>query len=303
MKIAIIDCGTNTFNLLIVEKKDSGSFENMHGSKIPVRIGKGGLNEGEILPDAMERAIKAIITHNHRIVKENCESVYIFATSAIRSASNGNFFCEEVKRLTGHVVNVISGEEEARLIFAGVKGSGVLTDEPTLIMDIGGGSCEFIVSVQKNPVFHASYEIGVSRLLDMFTPEDPISLQTIKRVEEYLEPILEPVIQASGKNSVQILVGSSGSFDTFSDLLHSDNKLKSRHKNFSTYGAEEFKSLYDNVITSTYKERLEMKGMAEFRAEMIVMSVIAVDIIIKKVNIYQIHSCRYSLKEGILFSL
>jgi exopolyphosphatase/guanosine-5'-triphosphate,3'-diphosphate pyrophosphatase len=130
MKIAIIDCGTNTFNLLIVEKNNAGEFRNMHGAKVPVRIGKGGLNEGEILPDAMERAVNAIVTHNQAIQKEKCDKVYIFATSAIRSASNGIYFCTEVKKLTGHDVNVISGEEEARLIFAGVKGSGVLTDKP-----------------------------------------------------------------------------------------------------------------------------------------------------------------------------
>ena len=120
MRTAIIDIGTNTINLLVVDQ-NSQTYHILHESKYPAKLGKGGINQGILLPEAMERGVEALETHLRVIKDFNVESIFTIATSAIRNSANGAEFCGMIKEKFGLDVRVINGEQEAQLIFDGVK--------------------------------------------------------------------------------------------------------------------------------------------------------------------------------------
>lgn len=298
-RIAVIDCGTNTFNLLIADVTTTGT-EIIFSTKIPVRIGKGGLNNGFILPDAEERALHALVTHKETADSYQVTDIFCFATSAFRNAENGKDIAQKIKNLTGIELQIISGIDEAKLIYEGVKSSGALNDANVLIMDIGGGSCEFIYANDSQFHHAQSFEIGVSRLFDKFPMSNPPKLNEIETVYEYLIDTLQSLFQAVPTNGPTILVGSSGTFDTFKDIYLAAHPTMEYNQKFLDISTDNFLEMYEKISQSTLQERLQIPGMSAFRAEMMVASVVSVNTIIKHYNFPTIRTCSYSMKEGIL---
>ena len=133
MRIAIIDLGTNTFNILIVKINHIKSYTNLYQSKISVKLGEGGINKNYIEPVPFQRGIEALKTYKETMERFYVEKVFAFATSAIRSASNGKEFVEAAKREAGIDVTMISGEKEAELIYYGVRNALKFSDKASLI--------------------------------------------------------------------------------------------------------------------------------------------------------------------------
>lgn len=299
MIAGIVDCGTNTFNLLVAALNSDG-YEILHASKIPVRIGKGGLNQGHILPEAEERAMEALRKHKQTAQTYGAETMHIFATSALRNAANGKDIALRARQELGLDIHIISGLEEAALIYRGVCSSGALSSKNALIMDIGGGSCEFIYGNAGGFSFAQSFEIGVSRLVDRFTLSDPALPGETEAIATYLNQTLEPLYQAVKADDPLILVGSSGTFDTFKDMYLALHPGSNAGKPYLDLPSAEFARMYTQITGSTLAQRLQIPGMAAFRAEMMVASVVAVNTIMEHYDFPLIRTCAYSMKEGIL---
>jgi len=305
-RTAIIDLGTNTFNLLIVDiDKVNRTYETVFQTKIPVKLGEGGINQNFIQPNAFQRGINALITYKQTIASYNCNHTIAFATSAIRGASNGIDFINEAKQQSDISIQAISGEKEAELIYYGVKQAVELNDTYSLIMDIGGGSTEFIIANRNGAVWKQSFLLGVSRLLEKFKPSEPISESEIKLVQEYLAQELIPLTEALNKYNVTELVGSSGSFDSLAEMIAYKfyNISIIYNKTEYVFKMANFNDIYNQIIKSTKEERLQMKGLLEMRADMIVLSVILVQHILQSYSISQMRLSTYSLKEGMLYEL
>lgn len=298
MRIAIIDLGTNTFNLLI---RDTESGLTLYNNKIPVKLGSGGITDGRIADDAFNRGIEAMISHRSTAADYNADIILAFATSAVRSANNGDEFVKEIFEVTQIKVEVIGGLREAELIFKGVQQAVEIGDEPVLIMDIGGGSTEFILG-NKHEVFWAnSYELGVTRLLDLFKPHNPILPQQAMQLREYIKSALEDLMEAYQKYPARMLIGSSGSFDTLYDILalrHGRAPLQSGQISGS-FDEGELRILINDLIAATTEERLEMPGMLEMRAEMIHLAGIQIALVLDLLSIDKIRLSTYSMKEGV----
>lgn len=302
MRVAVIDCGTNTFNLLIAEFTQD-NYAIIHASKVAVKIGKGGINNCEILPDAMNRAMKALVHHRMTINEFGVDKTLVFATSAVRSADNKDEFVRRARAEADLDVTIISGEREAELIYEGVKNSGSLNEETCLLMDIGGGSCEFIVCNKEKAFARFSFEIGVSRLIDKFYPSNPMTWGEAEAMKNYLNETLAPLFEQTSQYKPTFLVGSSGTFDTFTDILLAQKEKNEPKPTEFTYSVNDFTQIHDKIIKSTLDERLTIPGMAAFRAEMITASVVAVKCITDHYHFEKIKSSAFSLKEGILFAL
>jgi len=305
MKIGIIDLGSNTFNLLIAEIDDRGGYKPLYRSKVGVKLGEGGFERNYITEAAMERAFVALQAQLAAIQNQYCDRVLAFATSAIRSASNGAQFVEKVKETLGITIHIISGDREAEMIYHGVQLSGSLSQEAQLVMDIGGGSTEFIICNEDEIFWKRSYELGVSRLLEKFNPEDPISPETIARLESFLDVQLVDMYKASAEWKVKGLIGSSGSFDTFSDLLSmrkGDYEIQLEQPSWPLEKAA-LRSELDTLIRSTRHQREMMPGMLPLRVNMIVLSALFVRLMFKHLPFESARLSRYSLKEGVLFDV
>ena len=165
-RIAVIDLGTNTFHLLITETGDTIVPGNICKETIPVKLGEGGINQRLINPEAFQRGIRAIERFAELISLHQVSDIKAMATAAIRSASNGHDFISAIKDRTGIEVEVIDGDKEAGLIYAGVREAVHLSAETSLIMDIGGGSVEFILCNAEKVFWKKSYPMGAAKMMD-----------------------------------------------------------------------------------------------------------------------------------------
>ena len=305
MIIAIIDLGTNTFNLLIVEVFDDNSYKQISKTKLEVKLGEGGINRNFITPLAFERGMNALREHKRSIEKYKAEKIIAFATSAIRSSSNGAEFIRKVKRDIDLEVKILSGEQEAEFIYYGVRQALDLRSEATLIMDIGGGSNEFIIANNSEIFWKQSLDLGAARLLEKFNPSDPITLEELKRIEDHLRLTLFPLFYALEKYPVKELIGSSGSFETFAEMIaykkYTPEILKGKTEYI--FDINDFHDIYQQIIKSTTKERLHTKGLIKMRVDMIVISGIFVNFILSSFNIKKMRLSTYALKEGVLWKL
>lgn len=302
-KIAVIDLGTNTFHLLIanVTGKD---FDILLRERISVRIGKNGINKGLITKNAQTRALKALHNFKKNIDHFQVDQVYATATSAIRNAKNGVALKERIKDETSIEVNIISGDEEAEYIYYGVKTALSIGMDTSLIMDIGGGSVEFIICNEKKIFWKQSFEIGAQRLLDLFHYHDPIYKEEIVKLNEYLEKKLQLLYEAASKYQPKTLIGSSGTFDT---LVEINNFKAEGNRNIGPYEAilplEEYHLIHNDIISKPKAERIQIPGMIEMRVEMIVVASLLIKNILEKLNIEDIRISAFSLKEGVLYSI
>lgn len=300
MRIAIIDLGTNTFNLIIAEINDG--YKVILNKKTAVKLGEGGIEQNLITDKAFERAFQALLSFKSICDDHQVNEINAIGTSAIRNAINRNYFTQRIYEETNIFVQVINGEREAELIYKGVSMGVNLLDEPSLIMDIGGGSTEFIIANKSEIFWKRSFEIGAARLIERFKPNNPILATEIGEMEAYLNSILFETIVMCNKYSVKELIGSSGSFDTFAEVIQFrlnqpiDLEIETEY----TFEMSEFNSVYELLLGSTYNERMNTKGIIPIRAEMIVVSGILTNFIIKKCSISKMRLSTYALKEGVL---
>ncbi len=299
-RIAVLDLGTNTFNLLLADMTED-SYSVIYSDKLPVKIGCGGINEGIISIEAKERAMDALSQYKRIIDLYGVKKIYGYATSAFRNAVNGKALRDEIEKRFGFDIKIISGEVEANFIYCGVKDAMDLGNDPVLIMDIGGGSVEFIIGNNKKAHWKKSYEIGAQRLLDKFHHIDPIPDSEIENLEKYFNEILDELFSELKKYNVDTLVGSSGSFDTLSEIYCAENKIHFDHDAHEfPLDMEHYKEIHEELILKNKEERLQIPGMIEMRVDMIVVASCLINFIINKFDIQNIRVSSHSLKEGML---
>ena len=298
-QIAVIDLGTNTCNLLIAEYQDK-SYQILHQGKEIVKLGKEGIDKNRLTEDGVQRAIRAIRKHQEQISKFDVSEVVIIATSAIRDATNKDWFQQQIKANTGLELEVISGEKEAQLIFEGVKLAFHLIADQTLILDIGGGSNEFILTQNNEPIWKQSFPLGMARVIEQIPPSDPITPEEIQQINDWFTNRLESLWIRLQDIKIPLLIGCSGAFDTLTDLIDQTNpgtKIRTKQE----IEIADFARIYETLIKSTTAERTEMKGMESIRIEMIVPSVLFIKLVIDRLNIPKINQTDYALREGILY--
>lgn len=309
MRKAIIDLGTNTFQLLIIEMDASVSkgYIQLHEDSYAAKIGKGGISEGIITEEGILRGIVGLqyfleIINRYDVALEN---VMATATSAVRNAKNEQQFCERILDATGISITVISGDEEAALIYEGVKMGMNIGKTPSMIMDIGGGSVEFILCDQERIYYKQSFEIGGQRLMDKFMLTDPISPRSVQLLKDYLEETLLPLTNAVHQYAPECIIGSAGSFDTLVDLYYMQafGQLPTRDEVSFTLPLTSFQDSFIKLVSNNRTERMALPGMIELRVDMIVVGVCLIDFILKRYDINTIKVSSYSLKEGVLARL
>lgn len=299
-KIAVIDLGTNTFHILIAQTK-LHSVEVLHREKVAVKIGEGGINVQIIIEEAKARAIAALRHFKKVADTYGVTEIHATATSAIRNATNSEEITEKIFQETGIRVRVISGEEEAELIYEGVKKALCLNREKSLIMDIGGGSVEFIIADDHQSFYRQSFEIGAQRLLDLFHHHDPMLPEEVGKLDQYLQEQLVPLKAAVAIYEPRILVGSSGSFETLSDIYCQENNIV-RQPEVTEYPLtiESFYHIFSDLLYKNREERLKIPGMIPLRVDMIVVACCLIRHILTSYNMVGIRVSAYALKEGLL---
>lgn len=296
-----MDLGTNTFHLLIVDGT-AASFKEIVHEHQAVKLGEGGINKGFVQPAAFERGIACMQRYQQLLTDNNVLDVRAIATSALRNATNGGDFISEVKKQTGIAIEVIDGDAEAAYIYKGVRAGGGLSAQNTLIVDIGGGSVEFIICDNKDVKWKQSFEIGVARLMDSFHRNDPMPPESITALNFYLTDNLKPLFKALENHSIQNIIGSSGVFESYAAIIETGRGRIFDLKKTKYYGfdEQELLSVIETLVLSSHQQRLANKDIIPVRVDMIVTASLLTRFIIEKSGVDKIAMSTNSLKEGVL---
>lgn len=302
MVFAVIDLGTNTFNLLIGEKLPNNTFKKLFNTKIAVKLGEGTINSGYIADVPFQRGINALKQYQQYILDYNVEKEYAFATSAIRSASNGADFVDQAKKIAKISIEVIDGDEEADLIYYGTKMAVAMTQHISLIMDIGGGSTELILANNTTVFWKKSFLLGAARLLDKLKLSDPVTDSEIIDFNAYLKSELQPLMVAIKQYKPIELIGSSGAFDSVLDLIAGEFNKATISDSQTEYpiALNEYHVISQTIKASTLQDRIQMPYLINMRADMMVISVLLIDFILKEIDLNVFKASTFSLKEGVI---
>ena len=299
--IAVIDLGTNTFHILIAEVVGDGNYRMIHRQRIAVMIGKGGINRGIITEEAQQRALGALQQFAALIKQYAIKQVRATATSAFRNTRNGPELAERIREETGITVTIIDGVQEAEYIFMGVQEALSLGDEPVLIMDIGGGSVEFILSSDQQVRWKQSFEIGAQRLLDRFDIKDPISSENLDELTAYFHTTLADLLVAGRQWQPRVLIGASGTFETLCDMhAHRHGLTVDADACELPISVDSFSVMLQDLLQKNRAERLAIPGMIEMRVDMIVVAAWLIQFVLSELNLHHLRVSAYALKEGVL---
>lgn len=299
-RAAILDLGTNTFHLLLIEIENVREYNILFKAEKFVKLAEDGIHH--IGDKAFARGISQLKEYHQVIKKYKPENIFAFGTAAFRNADNADKFIQNVLEETGIAIRKISGDEEAELICKGVRSAIPIADEPVLIMDIGGGSTEFIIANRERIFWKQSFPVGASVLKQRFHHSEPITENEIGELTTYLEQELIPLFNQSEKYPIHQFIGASGSFDSFASMVAGKFYYPEilSGKTFLSLKKEELISVFSQLKNSTMEERLTIKGLVSFRAEMIVTASVLTEVVLNHFSVTEIFQSAYALKEGVL---
>jgi len=297
---AVIDLGTNTFNLA-VGKKSAAGFELLHTHSLPVGLGRGGIQRQFITPEAQQRALAALQQLQQQAQELGATKWVAIGTSALRNASNASELVEAARRELGLSLRIIDGLTEADYIWQGVRGSGALTEQPSLVVDIGGGSVEFLYATRTEVRWKSSLEIGIARLGELYPLTDPLLPETLARSETWLRERMHGVIDLIRSERINQLCGSAGSFDVLMDLEGAARGFVPASSN--QLPIDRFNHWYQLLLTSDRAQREVLPGMKPNRKDMIVYALLLIRLLTNAIRPPYISCSSWSLREGALGEL
>lgn len=307
MRVAIIDLGTNTFNILIADIEKGQKTDMLLKTKSAVMLGSEGLMTGLLTDKAFARSYAVLRDYSGLVKDFECEKIFTFGTSAIRNASNSAHFIEKVKKNLGLEITPISGQEETQYVFNAMRRttSNLIGDSNYMMVDIGGGNNEVIIGNGDNILWSASYELGSARLFEMFKPSDPITAEEIELMYKHFDSEMGDLDEALKKYPVNKLIGSAGAFDSFAEMIHQKKTQRPLPLNskFSNFTADDFMGLFKVLTTIDRSKRALLPGLETLRQDTLVMSAIFVKYLIEKSQVTNITQSSYALMEGVAIQL
>jgi exopolyphosphatase/guanosine-5'-triphosphate,3'-diphosphate pyrophosphatase len=301
MRIAALDLGSNSFHLLVADVHPDGTFEALTREKEMLRLGDEVTRHGCIRPAMVERAV-ATVRHLCRVADaDGAHEVIAKATSAIRTAANGSEVVDRIEADTGVHVEVISGAEEARLVFSAVRASVVLDPGPAVCFDLGGGSVEVMVGDATGLAYAASEPLGVGRLTAAHVAHDPLTKQERRALEEHLRAGLAPIADAVGRLHPRMGVGSSGTLNDLAAMVvaHRTGALPAT-TNGLRVTRDEVRDLHERILRAKVAERRRMPGLEEQRAELVPAGSTFLLVAMELFGLEELTISDWALREGIV---
>ena len=303
MKIAAIDVGSNSIRTVIAQLNGNGTFEIIDQLKDMVRLAEGETPQGGLTPRAVHDGLLALVKAKAICDAHRVDEIIAVATSAVREANNGARFIELARQQTGIHVNVITSEEEARLTFLGAREAFPLGERRALVIDIGGGSVEFMVGDGSRLVFTASVKIGVLRLLNLFPLSDPVSAADVAKIETYLAQQLDPVVAQIHQLGFDVVVGTSGTNLALFNLAlqrSSENGAFVGSLNNKVVPTDKLVRVCEWLVQTDIAERRRQNRIQAGRANSIVMGAALWRYLAPALHPPEVVACRFALREGII---
>lgn len=313
MPVAAIDIGTNSFHLVVARPTENVRFEILSRDKEVVRLGSGSGDMKRLDPKAIERGVAALA--RFRLIADTFGAeVHAVATSAVREAENRGDFLRAAQSHAAITVEVISGVEEARLIHLGVLQAVPVFEQQALVIDIGGGSTEFMVGRGSGLLDARSLKIGAIRLSERFFNKEPIKKKAVEEARTYIRSYLPPVARMVDANGgFEVAVGSSGTIQNIAEMvraMHGEEPLiqiggrVTKSIGNATFTAEELFEITDELLSRPRAaDRLSVPGLDPRRADIIVGGVLVLEQAVRALQIDKMVVSDYALREGVLLDV
>ncbi len=306
LRVAAIDIGTNSLHMVIVEVTDSLSFKTLSSDKDLTQLGQAALVHHRLTHRAMANTFEVLARYQRIAANLDCDVILAYATSAVRESSNGGDFVLAAKKQLGLLIQVISAQEEAHLIYLAVRQAIDLSSHahgtgPSLIVDIGGGSCELIVGTNAKPLLLESFKLGASRLTQQFVHSDPLNRRDRDDLEKHIRKTLKPTIEVIRKHDIHRVIGTSGTMENLAAmcvLQHGEEIV--RHRLLTQMTREDFDIVFRKLLRLSTVDRRHLPGLDPGRADQIAAGAMVVAHLFDKLDIKEIEVCDRALREGMI---
>jgi len=297
----VLDVGSNTVHLVVVDAQRGGPPTPMSNWKTPMRLVEYLDKKGAINGKGQEKLLNGVALAKEMSEQFRCEAMLPFATSAIRSAENSEKVLDKVEKETGVRLRILSGEEEARLTFLAVRrwygwSAGRICD-----LDIGGGSLEMSIGTDEDPDVACSVNLGAGRLTREWFDTDPPSRKRVKELGEFIdEELNDPVEKLLDSGDIDLAVGTSKTFRMLARLTGAaPSSAGPRVKRTLTQAG--LRQLIAFISRMTAADRAELEGVSAERSHQVVAGALVAEAAMRKLDIEVLHMCPWALREGVIF--
>ena len=298
-KIAAIDVGSNAMRMVVGEVDESWRVTTLENIRLPVRLGQDVFSKGYLEKKTIQQTEEAFLRFKHVADNYGVQRMRAIATSAAREASNSDLLIDRVLRASGIELELISGEEEARLIHLAVVHALNLKNKRTMLIDIGGGSVEVTISTGQNIISTESYNMGTVRLLEKLDTKNKSKHPFGKLVREYAEAARYRIERDIGEEKIQVCAGTGGNVEEIGRLRQ--KLFKADGDRFVTL--DELEELIVRLNRLSYEERIRKLKLRPDRADVILPACIVLHMIASEAGVKQIAIPNVGLKDGILLDI
>jgi len=299
--LAAVDIGTNSFHLVVAQPTGPNRFEVIDREKSMVRLGSGSGDMKRLEPEAIERGITAL--KRFRQISESAgATLHAVATSAVREAENRDEFLRRARTEAGVEVDIISGAEEARLIHVGILQGVAGLDQRHLLIDIGGGSTEFVIGEGRQILEAVSLKLGAIRLTERFLGRDTVRKKDVAECRRYVRAYLTHPVRRAGDLGFEVAVGSSGTIANLAEMVNAQRGGEPLKTVSSfTFSADELSSVVAALVKApTVAERCKLPGLDPKRADIILGGAIILEQAFAELGIQKMTVSDHALREGVL---
>jgi exopolyphosphatase/guanosine-5'-triphosphate,3'-diphosphate pyrophosphatase len=295
LRSAVLDLGSTSFSLLIADVRKDGILLPVVYEKVMLRLGAVLAKQDTIPDDIADRAIAVARELGEIARREKVENLLTVATSAIRDAKNGRAIARRIERVIGTPVRVLSGKEEARLMFRAFQARLELGRTPALGIDLGGGSLELAVGNEDSISFEATLPIGVARLAREFVTGDPIRKSDVRKLRKRVEKALAPHVRALEGSAIRRAIATGGAVRALDRLVR---ELSA--DGTDRLGVASLSELTDELVASGHEDRLAMRGIRKARADLLPTAAVIVSTVADVLCLEEIDVCDWGLREALL---
>ena len=301
MRVGVIDCGTNSIRLLIADI-DGNNFREVTRQMQVVRLGQGVDETNQFHPDALERTFAAVDLYAAELARRGVEKIRFCATSATRDATNRNIFIEGVKERLGIEPEVISGDEEARLSFAGATREFSRTDGPFLVVDIGGGSTEFVLGTDSVDTA-ISVNIGCVRMTERHFHNDPPTADEIALARRDIQNAIDIAYASVDIKSAKTLVCVAGTATTVAAAALDLPEYDRYAIHLSRIQADQVHDVSKRFTSMTRDERAALGYMHPGRVDVITAGSLVLSEIVRATGAKEFVASENDILDGMAWSL
>lgn len=295
--VAAVDLGSNSFHMIIASLEENGSLKVIDKIKEMVRLGAGLNNKQMLDEETQQRALECLSRFSQRLQNIDKKDIRITGTNTLRIAKNAKTFTKRAKKLLNHHIDIISGIEEARLIYQGAIYGLAELGEKRLVIDIGGGSTEIIIGENRNPIQLESLDMGCVSITKKFFPDGLISELRIKEADIYARRNINPIRQDYLTTGWEQCVGTSGSIRSISNVLLMSGITD------GTITDKGLKQLLSEIQKFKSVHKIKFDGLSSERRPVFIGGLIVLNAAFKALKLQQMTVSDGSLREGLMLDI